>query len=417
MATRFTQRHRARTAATGHRSRSATLVQRGFTLVELMIAMTLGLLLLGVLLLVFLSVSRTNTEMTKTNGLIENGRFAINLLQEDIAHGGYWGGYVPNFDNLISSAVPADAPSATAPDPCLAFSTANWTTAYKTSLLGIPAQSYDVVPAGCTTLITDKAANTDVLVIRHANLCAVGATSCEVLNNGKVYFQASFCEAETTATIPVRYELGNTAANFTLKKRGCTGTPPGTVGTLTDKYKFVSNIYYIRTYAVSSGDGIPTLVRSTFDLTGTTPAFGTPVALIEGIEGFKVEMGLDNKGRCNTTNNYTTAVAFVRPSTCAVDSVVTANNTLPSNRGDGVPEFPFVRCTTSAGCTGTQLTDLVAVKIYVLTRSKETAPGYVDSKSYALGSTTLGPFTDGYKRHVFTNTVRLNNISGRRETP
>ena len=378
-----------------------------------MIAMALGLLLLGVLLLVFLSVSRTNTEMSKTNGLIENGRFAINLLQEDIAHGGFWGGYTPDFDNLITTAVPADAPTAIAPDPCLAFSAANWTSAYKTSLLGVPAQSYDVVPSGCTALITDKKVNTDVLVTRHANLCAVGAASCEALNNGKVYFQPSFCEAETTATPPVRYELGNTAGNFTLKKRGCT------VGALTDKFKFVSNIYYIRTYAVTSGDGIPTLVRSTFDLTGTppVPGFGTPVALIEGIEAFKVEMGLDSKGRCNTNNNYAAAVSFVRPSTCAVDSAVSANNTLPSNRGDGVPEFPFVRCTTSAGCTATQLSDLVAVKIYVLTRSKEPALGHVDSKSYVLGSTTLVPFNDGYKRHVFTNTVRLNNISGRRETP
>ena len=411
----FTQRKRAQTGTTGQRSRLDILRQRGFTLVELMIAMALGLLLLGVLLLVFLSVSRTNTEMSKTNGLIENGRFAVNLLQEDIAHGGFWGGYTPDFDNIITTTAPADAPT-TVPDPCLAFSATNWTPAYKTSLLGIAAQSYDAVPSSCASLLTNQKPGTDVLVTRHANLCVVGATGCEVDNANKVYFQPSFCEAETTATIPVRYVLGNTAS-FTLKKRGCTGVSPSTFGTLTDKYKFVSNIYYIRTYAVTTTDGIPTLMRSTFDLTGTTPAFGTPVALIEGIEGFKVEMGFDNKGRCPTNNDYGTVVGFVRPSTCAVDSVVSANNTLPNNRGDGVPEFPFVHCTSSVPCTVAQLTDLVAVKIYLLTRSKEPAPGYVDSKSYALGSTTLTAFNDGYKRHVFTNTVRLNNISGRRETP
>ena len=33
-----------------------------------------------------------------------------------------------------------------------------------------------------------------------------------------------------------------------------------------EKRKFVSNIYYIRDYAVTPGDGIPTLVRSQFDL-------------------------------------------------------------------------------------------------------------------------------------------------------
>jgi type IV pilus assembly protein PilW len=43
--------------------------------------------------------------------------------------------------------------------------------------------------------------------------------------------------------------------------------------------------------------------------------------------------------------------------------------------------------------------------------------GYTDGKTYSLGTTTLGPFNDNFKRHVFSSTVRLNNISGRRETP
>jgi type IV pilus assembly protein PilW len=35
-----------------------------------------------------------------------------------------------------------------------------------------------------------------------------------------------------------------------------------------------------------------------------------------------------------------------------------------------------------------------------------------------LGSAAaVGPFNDGYKRHLFTQTIRLTNISMRRETP
>jgi type IV pilus assembly protein PilW len=34
-----------------------------------------------------------------------------------------------------------------------------------------------------------------------------------------------------------------------------------------------------------------------------------------------------------------------------------------------------------------------------------------------LGTAALGPFNDHYKRHVFSTSVRLTNISGRRETP
>lgn len=413
--------------------------QRGFTLIELMVSLTLGLLIMIALIAVFLNVSRTNTEMVKTNSLIENGRFAINILQEDIEHGGFWGGYTPQFDDLSSTGVPGDAPSL-APDPCLPY--ANWATTngYKNALMGIPVQSYDAIPTGCTSLLPSKKTSTDVLVVRHAANCLPGTSNCEALDNNKVYFQSSFCEAETTATTPLRYVLSNTNADFTLKKRSCIGVPPAaTVGLLSDKRKFISNIYYIRTYAVTVGDGIPTLMRSTFNLVtlsggSPVPAHEPPAALIEGIEGFNVELGLDAQSRCPTSTNYTTAISRVRPSTCAVDAVAT-NNTMPTNRGDGVPEAPFVRCTSGAGCTHVQLRDVVAVKLYVLARTLVTAPGHIDSKVYCLGSSCpaptattcpsttanvfplLGPFCDGFKRHVFQTTVRLNNISGRRETP
>jgi type IV pilus assembly protein PilW len=64
-----------------------------------------------------------------------------------------------------------------------------------------------------------------------------------------------------------------------------------------------------------------------------------------------------------------------------------------------------------------QLINVTAVKIYVLIRSREPTPGYTDTKTYTLGSTTMGPFNDGFKRHVYVTTVRLPNISGRRQTP
>jgi type IV pilus assembly protein PilW len=59
----------------------------------------------------------------------------------------------------------------------------------------------------------------------------------------------------------------------------------------------------------------------------------------------------------------------------------------------------------------------VAVKIYVLARGDSPSPSYVDTKTYQMGSTTMGPFNDRYKRHLFTQTIRLTNVSGRRETP
>lgn len=59
--------------------------------------------------------------------------------------------------------------------------------------------------------------------------------------------------------------------------------------------------------------------------------------------------------------------------------------------------------------------NVVAIKVYVLARNDSITPGYTDTKTYTLGSTTLGPFNYGYKRHLLTRTIRLANPSSRRE--
>jgi type IV pilus assembly protein PilW len=194
------------------------------------------------------------------------------------------------------------------------------------------------------------------------------------------------------------------------------------------KRKFVSNIFYIRDYADTAGDGVPTLVRSEFDPSGPAAlAHQAAVALVPGIDRFAVELGIDNAvARCglNTAVNYTQAVAKVDPASCVLNTDAT-RNTLPTNRGDGNPD-QFIRCTTAAPCTAAQLANVVAVKLYVLVRNTETSAGYTDAKTYCMASldssgtcpaaSVAGPFNDHYKRHIFTSTVRLTTVSGRRET-
>lgn len=377
---------------------------RGFSLIELMVSMAVALLIVVGMVAMYVNVSRTNTEMAKTNSLIDNGRLAVDLLAEDIAHAGFWGSYVPRFDDNTSTVAPTDTPTAAA-EPCLAYSNANWTTEVKNNLIGLPIQVFGDTPGGCNSLVTGKKSNTDVLVVRRASNCVPGEPNCEADNASKVYFQSSRCDTEITAD--KRYVLSDTDTILTL--RDCTTTAP--------KRKYLSNIYYVRTYHSTIGDGIPTLMRSRFDLVSGKPAQEAAVPLIEGIEGLVLELGLDAKSRCNTDVNYATAPTMVDPATCTVNSTNAEFNTAPSNRGDGVPEPPFVRCAGTAGCTSAQLTNAVAAKIYVLARTSQISPGYTDTKTYSLGGTTLGPFNDGYKRHVFQLTVRLNNVAGRRETP
>jgi type IV pilus assembly protein PilW len=67
----------------------------GFTLIEMMVGIALGLIVLAVLTAVFVGVSNNRRDMERTGRQIENGRFAIRLLADDIVNAGYFGEFDP----------------------------------------------------------------------------------------------------------------------------------------------------------------------------------------------------------------------------------------------------------------------------------------------------------------------------------
>jgi type IV pilus assembly protein PilW len=416
---------------------AARCVQAGFTLVELMISMVLGIFIVLALVTLLINVNRNNGEMSKTNRVIENGRFALQLLEADISHAGFLGGFQPTYDDLSNTSAPTDVPSA-APDPCPATwtgSTAStFTTAtYVTNLIGIPIQTYQVsspVPTPtlsvCASRITSPQASTDVLFVRHMEntSCVAGTAGCPS-NPGMPYFQMNRCfDTSSPGYSTTTYVLNTDTTTFTLRQRDCTSAAAGTQAPI---WQYASNMYYIRNYSATAGDGIPTLVRSQFGLTAGVPGYQTEQALIEGVDGFRVELGVDNVSATGGPVVLTAAVVFPNA----------ARLITPSNRGDGYPDGSYVHCTTAgtSPCTATDLANTVAAKIFVLVRAPDKTPNYTDSKVYCMSSscaaatyttcpagganasTLLGPFCDGYKRHLFTQTIRLTNVSMRRETP
>ena len=369
--------------------------QGGFGLVELMISMLIGLVIIAALVTLFVNTSGNNRELARANSMIENGRFAIKVLEDDLGHAGYWSGFVPMFDDQTEDDAPGDMPDAV-PDPCLPYDPADWDANYMENLIGIPIQTSDdpdeVGTCVAEGVIEDHEAGTDVLVVRHTETCVAGEGGyCEDDVAGNLYMQAGMCAAEPT---PYVFDT----AGYTLHKLNCAD--------VADKRKFVSNIYYVRDYAVNPGDGIPTLVRSQLDLDGGVPVQQTPVALVEGVEGFRVELGIDDVSKTGDPVDYTDAVDWLDP----------ADRITPTNRGDGVPDGDYIRC--EPDCTADDLMNVTAARVYVLARSREASPNYTDNKTYTLGTAgDMGPFNDNFKRHVFTATIRLTNVSGRRASP
>ena len=467
--------------------------QRGFTLIELMIALLISLLILLGLVSLFVNMSRNTSELKKANEMIENGRFSLQALASELEHTAFWGGYIPQFDNLVYDFIPSDAPTAV-PNPCAAFAT--WDAAYITNLIGVPIQSTDTLPAGagCLTPLAQRG-GTDVVAVRHLEQCVPGAADCDADVAGRLYMQSTRCQLELlagqtvsatagTIELDINAATGHPAtatnkytgtmiriidgaaagsvrwitayddatrvatvtpnwaitpaagttyafdyvfgtASFPLHTRTCvgTGTPavqPIVSGPLSPKRRFLSSIYYVTDVAHPDrpADVVPTLVRTSLNLAGGAIAHQAPVQLVSGVDRFRIELGIDDTSDSGAAVDYTVARTWA--STTVYDS--------PTNRGDGSPDR-YVRCTTAAPCTALDYANAVVAKIYVLIRSRDRTPGYTDNKTYCVGQLNLDgtcpaaalfdpPAADeDYQRHLFTTTVRLTNVSGRRETP
>jgi type IV pilus assembly protein PilW len=346
------------------RTGCAATRQLGYTIIEMMIAITISLIILASLVAVLANNSRTRVEIERANQQTENGRYALQLITDDLHNAGYLAEFNPG---------PLATPAAK-PDPC------DITLAVLTGALPLAVQGNEnatVIP----TCVNDVRPGTDILVVRHASTCAVGSAGCDANVPGDVYFQASDCNspAELASGNPTTYfVLDTVAANFTLHRKDCV--------TVASRYQYRTHIYFVANND-QPNDGIPTLKRAELGVAAGALAFNI-VPLVEGIENLQIEYGLD-------TGVPTTG----SPAVYTTD---------PDN---------FVPCAASpTNCWR----NTVAAKINVLARNTTPTQGYADSKVYTLGlqfdgvtPNTVGPFNDAFKRHAYESVVKLNNPAGR----
>ena len=372
----------------------------GFSLIELMIAMTIGLLLLSGLAMIFVNSSDSNREMQKTAQQIENGRFAVEIISQDLRLAGFYG----HLHDISSLTVPGTIP----PDPCEDSDTDELLKALRYPVQGYrgaihattPASDADPagLPASCTgALLT--AANlkngSDVLVVRRADTNALLTT--ETATSNVLFLQASATQAEVQ--VGNGAVIGNNKANGALSvlylTNGASPPPPAPMRRLR------THIYFVAPCSVGSAangactgaageDTIPTLKRIELTTSGTL----TIVPLVEGIEFLKVEYGIDD---APSTVNLATGLAG--------DANVDRYEVAPSS---------------------SEWESVVSAKIYLLARNTEPTTGYTDDKTYNLGSASATdnitvPAATGanarFKRHVYAAAVYMVNPAGRREIP
>lgn len=340
--------------------------QRGLSLIELMISITIGLLILSALITLFVSQSKTRIDLDKSTRLIDNGRYALEVLSDNLRLAGFYGE-----SGLTES-------GSTIADPCTTTPT-NPNITEMGNALGLSVTGYnasgvvatvDTPPCSLTT--ADLKSGSDILVLRRADTTSIPSASAV---SGTHYIQLSNCQSVVIAAAEPLFVIGNTSAMLTLHQRNCTSAAN-------------ARRFFVQTYFISpsniAGDGIPTLKVKELDPAGTGVFITTP--LVEGIEYFQVEYGIDSNI-------------------------------------DGAADSYVATCGTDAVCWS----NVIAVKLYVIARNTEPTVGYTNTNTYTLGQAgTFGPFANvviggidkgGYKRHVYTQVVRLINPSSRRESP
>lgn len=371
---------------------------RGLTMVELLVAIAIGMLIMTAMAVLFANNSRSRTETERASQKIENGRFALDLIRTDLQHAGF----MSVFD-------PRDLPSPTSASE-LNICETSMTNLEKAMPLHV--QGYDNVSGSTVECLTDVVPGTDVLVVRRAAACVAGTTNCEALG-GRPGFQASSCNSADELSGPLngRYKFSTSASDFVdpngVRDRNCDTTVPtgcitGVANCRAPVYRYMVRIYYVASND-QPNDGIPTLKRAELDVNGSNLTFRT-ASLVQGVEDMQVEYGMDSSPAAGDGNP---------------DIYATAQSS-------------YLNCTAGVATCETQWRSVVSAKVHVLSRNIDGSADHIDAKTYYMGKKSdgtdqvAGPFNTTtyqqarkhiYKRSVFQEVVRMNNVAARRFVP
>ncbi|WP_197329729.1 PilW family protein [Ralstonia syzygii] len=338
------------------RQRETRRRQRGMSLVELMIGMARGLLLLTALGSLYYSTTQSRAQLANSASQIENGRYVLDMISQELGLAGFLGA-----SSLRSSA------TLSAPDVC---AVATHALGFSSSPATVPVAVYGYAAGANAPCLSNLSASSEILVVRR-----VSTTSVTTATAGQAYMQASFCTSDS-----VPFVFSSTATDFTMHTKACTQSA--------ELRQASVRVFYIATCdrCSNGGDGIPTLKMA--ELSGGAFQINS---IAQGVQDMHFAYGVDMDSNGSAD--------------CYVSDPGVDNS---------------AACTAVSGYSwATPLTNwgnVTAVRVNVLARTLNIAPGWSDTRTYDLGRGTVsGPFNDGYKRHVYAEVARLANVAGPRE--
>jgi type IV pilus assembly protein PilW len=319
-------------------------------MVELMVALAIGMVVSGSILAVYINTSRNFAMDERYSRMQENARYALRVLGEDMVMADFWGKLIST--DTVSTALSAtagdcgDAPDLFDADTALLFNNGHDA--------GAVAHF-----APCATVSGTRQGNSDVLVIKRVE---GSPTAMSFVDAADTDGDGNTAEIITTGTGALQngtVYLRTNGTDGSLIDDARAANPPA-VGWSDWLYR--PRLYYVRDHFDTAGDGIPALCRIDIDDT----ELDEQSCLAEGIEDLHVEFGIDTD-LDGDANRYTST-----PTVAEMESAVSA-------------------------------------RIHLLVRSTDPVPFYTNSKSYQLGDAAVPAANDSFLRNVFSTTVALRN--------
>lgn len=323
----------------------------GFSLVELMVAISISLVLLVGLIQVFISSKRSYNIQDSIARMQENGRYAVELLNRDLRLAGYMGG------NADVTTISGNSAPVVPDGNCVGSSDAQWGRMVARGLFGLndALTGYDCINTAAGTPQPGQYLAGDIITVRYAK--PAGLKSTDSVNYRGYYLKSSPMDGQI--------ELVNSTSVAIDSFFGSLTDAPVSYN------KLESYAYYIgfqQADCNGNATATPALYRLALDTNGTPER----QEMIRGIENLQVQYGEDSDND-GSPNQYKNA--------------------------DDVADWAMIK----------------SVRLWLLVRDECPSSGYTNQNTYLMGdfgeeNTTPG-FTpnDSFRRHLYTTTVMLRN--------
>lgn len=228
--------------------------QCGASLIELMVAMVIGLVILLAVSEIFINNNRIRGEVEHTGRQIENGVFALQLLEDDLSNAGFWG----EANVAAGGTVPPVCPT---------------TLADLAAGMGYPVQPGN---GACAGAIGNIKAGSESLAVRRANTCAhniLWPIGCRAIIDDDLHYVQVNSDPEVGDFGVVKLATGDD---------GLDGKTLG--GAPAPIYRYLSRLYY-----VTGNDELARMELGTAGYVYSGP-------LVDGIEALHFNFGIDGDG-------------------------------------------------------------------------------------------------------------------------